>query len=66
MTLPTPPRWSPLLVRLPAALRSALATLARRDGWPLAGLVRHAVQELLRREGLWPPPAPPAHRAAEK
>ena len=52
---PSPHRWRPLPLRLHASLRAALDQLARRDGWPLAALIRHACQEYLRREGLWPP-----------
>jgi len=60
------PRWHPLPIRLSPPERDALVRLAARDRVPLAGLVRWALREYLRTQGLWPPPAPPAHRATEK
>ena len=49
-------RWHPLPVRLSPDERAALVTLASRDRVPLAGLVRWALREYLRTQGLWPPP----------
>ena len=57
--MPRPPRsphaWSPVPVRLPPPLRAALAVLLARDGWSLAGLVRHLLVQHLVSQGLWPP-----------
>lgn len=54
-----PPRWLPLTVRLSPEERAALDQLCGRDRLPLAGLVRWALREYLRMQGLWPwPPAP--------
>ena len=50
-----PHRWSPVPVRLPPPLRAALAVLLARDGWTLAGLVRHLLVQHLMQQGLWPP-----------
>ena len=54
----SPPRWHPLPVRLSPPERAALVQLAARDRVPLAGLVRWALREYLRTQGLWPPPVP--------
>jgi hypothetical protein len=44
-------------VNLPPELYDQLAVLADRNGRPLNWEIRRALQEHLRQNGLWPPPA---------
>jgi hypothetical protein len=61
-----PRKKKPFQMRLHPLLRQQLERLAERNATDMTEEVTRAIRERLEREGLWPPPAPPAGGAERR